>query len=385
MKIKNLILVKLSILMVSQAVNSQSKTGELPVIDISKQYTEKKQVLSEIADIEYVPLETNDDVLLSGDAVLSYVSNKYIVTYEPRRGNIFVFNRTGKINSHFNHRGESGQEYSWISSGVIFDEKNEEIFVCSQSIQVYSLSGEYKRTLRINTMQNKSSVYDFDNDALLIYDDVIIDPGWEETTKKNPYRFVSKKDGSIISVLDIHFPKRYSSQQIIRYDDNKYSTRHINYPARSMNYGQNLVIADISSDTLYLLTQNKKLTPMLTRKPSVHKSEQRSIWVTYLTTDKFIIIGLINIDFKSRGGKIPYLMYEFDTGEIFKISILDYDMKTWSPYTSPVIEKNMTAELIQPSSIIEAYKKKQLNENLKNTAMSLDEDDNPVVRIIKFK
>ena len=382
-KINFLILLTLFFLIESQIISSQLKIHERSVIDISKQYPEKKNILSDIADIEYIPLETSDDILLSDEAVLSYVSDKYILAYEPRRGDIFVFDRTGNIYSHFNHKGQSGKEYSWIRSGVIFDEKNEEIFVCSQSIQVYSLSGEYKRTLKINTMQNKLDVYDFDNDALLIYDDVIIDPGLEENTKKNPYRFASKKDGSMISVLDIHFSKRYSSE-MAKKENNTWRKIILYYP-RNMHYGQDFVIADISSDTLYLLTQNKTLTPILIREPSVHESEPRKVWTTFLTTDKFILIGLITLDFKAGGGKIPILMYEFDTGEIFKMSILDYDMRTWSPGSSPVIGKNMAAELIQASSIIEAYNKKQLNENLKNTVMSLDEDDNPIVRIIKFK
>ena len=45
----------------------------------------------------------------------------------------------------------------------------------------------------------------------------------------------------------------------------------------------------------------------------------------------------------------------------------------------------MNANLIQPSSIINAYKKKQLKGNVEKFIKTLNEDDNPVVRIIKFK
>jgi len=85
-------------------------------------------------------------------------------------------------------------------------------------------------------------------------------------------------------------------------------------------------------------------------------------------------------------------MYEFETGEISELSILDYDydvgsrMRNWRPRSSPAIAKNMTAELIWPSSIINAYKAKQLKKgDIEKLAKTLDEDDNPVVRIIKFK
>lgn len=384
---KNIILLTSIILMGSQAINSQSKTGGLPVIDFSKEYPQKEKRLQDIADIEYIPLETTDDILLSGDAVMSCVSDKYILVHEPKLGDIFVFDRTGKIYSHFNHKGQSGQEYTWIGgAGTILDENNEEIFVCAQSIQVYSLSGEHKRTLKINTYQNELKVFNFDNEALLVYDDVMVDPYIKSNTKTNPYRLISKKDGSLISVLDIHLPKRYSTH-FAHVEDDKWRKIILYFP-QNMHYGQDFMIADISSDTLYLLTQNKKLTPLLTRKPSVHASEPRTVWSILLTTDKFIFISMITLKFdpKGGGGRSPVFVYEFETGEISRLSISDteYNRKKWGPGRPVAIAKNRTAELIQAPSIISVYKRKQLKGNIEKLAMTLNEDDNPVVRIIKF-
>lgn len=387
MKTKNRILFISFFLMGSQLISPQSKTEDLLLIDISKKYSLKEKHLQDIADIEYIPLETTDDLLLSGDVVLSSVSDKYILVHEPIRGDIYVFNRiTGKLYSHFNHKGQGGWEYTWIgSAGTIFDEKNEEIFVCSQSIQVYSLSGKHKRTLKINTIRNESKVFNFDDEALLVYDDVIVDPDIKGDPKTNPYSLISKKDGSLISILDIHLSKRYSTR-IALIEKNNWKPVSIYYP-HSMYYGQDFVIADISSDTLFLLTQNKKLTPLLTRKPSVHVSESRTVWSTFLTTDKFILIGMIPliIDPKGGGGRIPVLMYEFATGEISRSLILDteFEVRGWGPGNSPAIAKNRAAELIQASLVLNAYKKKQLKGDTK-LVTALNEDDNPVIRIIKF-
>lgn len=387
MKTKTLILLTSFFLIGSQLVSSQSRKGDLPVIDVSKKYQEKKIILQDIADTEYIPLETTDEILLGNRLVLSYVSDKYILIHEPRRGNIFVFNRNGKIYSHFNHKGQSGQEYAWIGdAGTILDEKNEEIFVCSQVIQVYSLRGEYKRTLKINTISNESKVFNLNDEALLVYDDVIVEPGREHKTKKDPYRLMSKKDGSLISVLDIHFPERYSTRFCKTYEDRSWCPIFMYY-SQSMYYGQDIMIADISSDTLFQLSSNKQLTPLLTRKPSVHASEPRNVWITLLTTDKFILIGTILLDFNSPGGKIPVWMYEFETGKISNISFLDaeYGMEEWIIGNSPAIAKNETAELKQPSEIINAYNRKLFKGDIEKLAKTLNEDDNPVVRIIKFK
>lgn len=382
---KNLLLLFSFFLLGSQGLSSQPKTNDLPVIDFSKNYPQKKICLQDIAESEYVPLETTDDVLLSENAALSAVSDKYILIYERLRGDIFVFNRTGEIVHHFNHKGQSGQEYAWIA-GLVFDDKNEEIFVCNRSIQVYSLNGTYKRTLKINTIQNESKVYNFDDNTLLVYDDVIVDPGFEKKTKEDPYRLMSKKDGSLISVLDFHLPKRYSSQFIKKEENNRYRTIIMYFP-QNKYYGKDFMLADISSDTLYMLTQDKKLTPILTRKPSVHASEPRSVWATFLTTDKFMLIGLILLEFNSKEGKIPEFMYDFETGEISKVSFTDTESvrREWYQHSTPAIAKNQTAELVQASEIVGAYRKKLLKGKAEKSVMALNEDDNPVVRIIKFK
>lgn len=393
MKTTKLLLVIPFILMGCQIINVQSKAGNLPVFDFSKNYPQKKMRLQEMADIEYVPLETTDDILLSDGAVLSAVTDKYILVHETRHGDIFVFDRnTGKLYSHFNHKGQSGQEYTWINVGTIFDEKKEEIYVCSQYIQVYSLKGDYKRTLKINTFDNEMSIFDFDDESLLIYEGVIIEPGREKKTKTSPYRLVSKKDGSLISVLDIHFTERYSNKIPQKLENNMWRAFGIYYP-QNIHYGPDLMIADISSDTLYQLSPSKGLIPLLTRTPSTHAAEPRNIWIPLATTDKYMLIGTLLLDFNNlKGGPIPTFMYELKTGEIKKVPILDaeYDTRAWSqgrwsPEGSPAIARNMVAELIQASAVIDAYHGKRLAGNGNKIAKKLVEDDNPVVRIIKFK
>lgn len=392
MKKKNFILLFISFLMCSQVISPQSKIGDLPVFDFSKNYPQKKLRLQDMADIEYVPLETTDDVLLGGSSELSAVTDKYILVHEVRRGDIFVFDRkTGKLYSHFNHKGQGGMEYNWIENGTILDEKNAEIYVCSQFIQVYSLQGEYKRTLKINGFDHYMKILNYDDESLLIYDDVNIEPGRESKTKKDPYSLVSKKDGSLISVLGIHFSKRYSNAIAQKMEGNMWRPFKFSY-LNNMHYGLDIVIMDLSSDTLYHLSSNKGLIPLLTRTPSVHASEPRNIWYPLLTTDKYMLFSTFVLDFNTTGARVPTLMYDFKIGEVSKASILDAEYDTrpwsqgrWSPEGAPAIAKNMYAEFIQASSVIDAYNGKRLAGNGMKIAKTLVEDDNPVVRILKFK
>ena len=92
---------------------------------------------------------------------------EYCLSYKSRK------KKNGKIVTHFNHRGQGYWEYLTIS-GLVFDEKNEEIFVANMhstcQIQVYSLLGKYKRTL--NYPKNfELKIFDFDDETLLVYDE----------------------------------------------------------------------------------------------------------------------------------------------------------------------------------------------------------------------
>lgn len=92
---------------------SQSTTSSLPVVDLSKDYALEKLRLHDLATVEYVPLETTDDILLSENASLSAVTDNYILIYEFQLGDVYLFDRhTGKLRHHFNNMGQSEKEYS---------------------------------------------------------------------------------------------------------------------------------------------------------------------------------------------------------------------------------------------------------------------------------
>lgn len=389
MKTKVFFLVCMLLLVGSQGMQSQS--GSLPVVDVSKNYSLEKLNLQDMASVEYVPLETTDDILLSGNAALSAVGDKYILVHEFQLGDIYLFDRhTGKLKSHFNHKGGSGMEYTWIKNGTILDEKAEEIYVCSQFIQVYSLEGKYKRTLKINCFDHDMSILNYDDQSLLIYDDIVIEPGREKETTHTPYRFISKKDGSPMGTLDIYFPQRVPLA-IAQQEGNMWRPYKFSYPSNA-RFGDDLMLMNVSSDTLYKLSPQKRLTPIFTRTPSVYASKLRNIWMPLLTTDKFMLFGTFVIDFNSTGGKIPKFMYDFKTGQVKKVSIMDQELnygirgpREWDSGSGTAIAKNKSAEFVSAPAMLEAYQKKRLKGNGNEVAKNLLEDDNQVVRILTFK
>ena len=370
------------------------KQCDLPVIDITKNHPKKEVILQNVADIAYIPLETTDDVLLSSVCQLAYLSDKYVVIYEPKLGDVFIFDRNGKIVTHFNYRGQGGQDYT-LTRNVIFDEKNGEIFVfdnpLTRKILVYTLTGEYKRTLKYSEDYVRIDAYNFDDDAFLVYDEFNLKP----TSNNKPYMFMSKKDGRIISTLNIFLPVRYSNRTIIEEEVNgQTQTMSLYISAPNNRYdGQNLLIADISSDTIYRLAKNKELTPLIIRKPSVHSSEPRIVLTHQFATDKFVFLCKITLDFEAAENNqnvtIIDLMYEFATGETSRVSFVndDYPSSTWwEPFIYAETAQNVTASLIYNTPRLQiAYENKQLKGALEKLVATLHEEDNPILMIVKFK
>jgi hypothetical protein len=392
-KLITLLSINLIFLYACGSGNKSQQTGNLPVIDLSKNHPKKELILQEIATVEYVALETTNDVLLGQRSRLSHVSDRYIVVAS--EDGVYVFSRDGKIISHFNHRGQGPREYNF-GGNFVFDEYAEEVFIFdtwSYRIQVYTISGEYKRTLRYPDELNiRESIYNFDNEVILVEDALrLTDNG--HVFSEIPYLFLSKTDGSIVDLVDITLPTRYTNriaQEITGAGGEKmFLPLAISVP-NNRYFGQDFVIADISSDTIYKLTQDRRLTPLLARTPSVHASDPRVVLTALLNTDRYILLQMITLDFDAadRGRPIPNvrLFYDFETEETYEVTLVDNDLGRWFPgIFSSAISRNTDAQLIDVWRLKDAYEEGKLPERLQQFATSLDADDNPIVRIMTFK
>ena len=88
--LKMSILVLLLACLVSCGGNKSA--DELPVIDVTKSYPEKAIVLQNIAQVEYIPLETGDDFLTNAHNA-AYVDDDYIIMTNWDSGDIMLFDR----------------------------------------------------------------------------------------------------------------------------------------------------------------------------------------------------------------------------------------------------------------------------------------------------
>jgi hypothetical protein len=187
-------------LMCGSACTTQNKNndGEIPVANFDQEHPHKDLLVSECADVEYVRLETSDEVLLDGIASLYLsVTDRYIVTNNMREGRIFVFDRKGKHLYNFNRKGNSGEEFVFANV-VRVDDKAEEIFVLDtrNKVLVYTLDGKFKRVLDIPKDMKADDLWNYDDEWLLSYDSYNLDRK-DMPCAEQPFFLLSKKDGSV--------------------------------------------------------------------------------------------------------------------------------------------------------------------------------------------
>ncbi|MDR1859376.1 MAG: 6-bladed beta-propeller, partial [Bacteroidales bacterium] len=297
-------------------------------IDLKAAYPEKTLVLQEIAKaIEYVPLEPADSILMDDQALPIYVSEKRIVVADVNRGDIFVFKGDGRNIAAFNRKGQGPEEYDFIHSAV-YDEAAGEIFVLTfRKFLVFSETGNYRRTLAFPEKSSNLHLFDFGGDTLLGYDRMSL---FNDKMLEKPYLLLSKKDGQPVGELDISFAERYSNS--VKSESGMFTAGG----PGNWCFGKDFIISDYSSDTVFKLTRDKKITPLLVRTPSVRRNNPRIFLSPIFSTDKFIYFARFSIDYASivekngidmdRDVNYDNLWYDLATGESYgKVTLTNAD------------------------------------------------------------
>lgn len=373
----------LSALFVACGGNKQS-SDDLIVVDVSKSYPKKELILQDFMDVEYIPLETNDEFITQG--LVQDVGKEYLLVKNRNSdGNIFIFDRkTGKGLRKINRQGQGPEEYTRINE-VILDENNGEIFVKSQGdkILVYDLYGTFKRSLNLG--REVSSVLDYDKDNLICYD--MSDYHNKGKDRSKSYHIIiSKLDGSI--TREIFIPFKTINTPIVTEGDEFVAS--YSYQIRLSNGEWTLI--DTSSDTLYNYASDGTLRPFVVRIPPSHTMEPEVFLYMGIHTDRYYFMQTVKNIFnfeKGNGFYTDELVYNKEENAIFQATVLNGDYTEKRPVAMTAVSINREIEgatTLNAFHLIEVYEKNKLKEGeLKDIASILDEEDNPVIMLIKQK
>ena len=383
----------LAVLLFTQCTsNSKKEASEIPKIDVSRNYPEREVFLQDVAKVEYIPLETNDNTLISSNSRIVYVSDNYIIVINLTQGDIFVFDGQGKSKFSFNNKGQSGTEYGYVSS-IAFDEKAKEIFVSDRysaipRFLVYTEDGKFKRTFPFPPDFSPSEIYSYNDELLLVYDVFGLN---QDNYSNKPYLLLSKNDGSIVDTIGIHLPVRVSDR--IRFEGEVNGQKSMVilqiFTFNNRSYGKDFLIADWSSDSIYRLTPTKELQPVIVRTPPVQKSDPKMILSNSLITDKFVFLEKTVFDFEAakNSSSIPSkdLMYDFETGQLNEYKLFNKDYKERSVgFTAAITSKNTGVYTLDVFRLLEADETGKVTGDLKPLLKTLDEEDNPILVKVTF-
>ena len=231
------------------ACSDNQMQDDLVTIDVTASYPEKKLVLQDFMDVEYIPLETTDDILCAG-SVWAVSEHLILATNFNQDGNIFLFDReSGKALRKINHKGQSGEEYT-SALGFILDEENNELYVSDtygRKIFVYDLEGNFKRRLSWEDDFMFSEIFDFNQEYLIAHDE--LNENSTSPRSKQAFMLLSKQNGSITKTIQIPFKDKKSI--IIRTPVDDSGMCYAYAPSTShpvVPYFDDFMLAEYSSD-----------------------------------------------------------------------------------------------------------------------------------------
>lgn len=113
-----------------------SLSNELIEIDVKKEYPKKDIVLNDIAEISYIPLETNDSSVIHPYFEMS-LSTDTIITGDYFQSKLFFFNKKGDYLGGFKRCcGQSGTEYHSLNLFTV-DYAQQELYVYDDFFLTY--------------------------------------------------------------------------------------------------------------------------------------------------------------------------------------------------------------------------------------------------------
>lgn len=373
-----------------QTQKAKKEQGSV-TLDVTKDYPEKKIVLQDLADVKYIPLETKKNALLPNSAgCLGYVSDSLIVA-RTSDNEIVLFNGDGSVRSSFRHVGQGSKEYQYII-GMAVDPKAQEIFIVDYLLkyrmQVYSFTGQYKRTLPIPYKMILNSLQDFSADCLLACD---MDVNQGISNRAKPYMLLSKKTGEIVKELDIHFTKRMSNRMSKPFGENQTISAALGYDP-IVRCEDSYVIGDLSADTIYTYTPQGVLSPMLVRTPPVLSMETPKVLLPDYRAGSYFFFYLVDFefDFETRTGfPDKYMVYDYAAGKTYVCKLVNRDCEEQEIQLGDggVTNKawNTACYTIPSSMLIEQSEAGKVHGPLKEIAAGRTDDDNPVLAIVRFK
>ena len=370
--------------------------------------------LSEIAEISYIPLKT-DDILISNGSmsrmIFLYKDKIYVGDHDLNHPKLVVFDRFGSLVQVIGSKGRGPGEYINLTAFAV-DTITNEIFVFDRrqlKFIVYDIDGKFKREKSLQEMNRDQKWLDeieiINDNYILAYNKRSLEVATADF-RAGEILVVKKGQtltfGKTIMIID----KQTLSE--VRYRNFEYAKAGmfrvytVFYPLISLSGG--VYIASERSDTIYFMNRNLEIIPKF-RDVTDYKSKYGGRIIPVAETERytfFITRGAsVALDIDDRNNFVQiakrFFVYDKELETVFhlnnglpekdvedgdnNIALLN-DQIALNEY-SLTLNHNYAVTTLFPNFLFEHYN--QLPKELKEIIKSLREDDNPVIMLIKLK
>lgn len=353
----------------------QKVSDGLWTFDVTKKYPTKEIYIQDIADVGYIPLETNDSILWRGREVL-YLDDDYIVGANRNNG-VYFHDGKGKALNMFNKMGQGPKEYLDMYK-VQYDKKSDEIYINDMfKYYVYDKEGNFKRSFQGIEDKLYSRIEQF----FILNEDELIQYNYN-----NHYTRVSRLTGEHLGDIKLGVADSTTTLHF-RKNNMIFNTIVSHFTKDKEGY----IITSFSSDTTYLLTSNLQLKPIGVRIPPVSSQDVPVFLLPVKNTPRYYFMSTIK---KEDSFPVKAYMMDKKTNQIYYLKDyfknkdyigLKVHLDMFGPSVLADLPNNVCVQSLNITKLCEAYEEGKLSGKLKDIAANLKEDDNPVLMIIKFR
>ena len=379
------------------ACGTREKEISGPVLfDATRDYPEKQLLLDEVADITYVPLSSEtDSALFRG--TLAHVSERTVTIHDFPRGIFYLFDRSGRYLSSFNHKGQGPEDYNFLITAFV-DEARGELFAIEKNrIQVYDKQGDYRRTLRLPDGAWVYEAADGGDGSILLVDNQerasILYAGMVDENAEayeQPFVRISKADGGLVSYITL--PKNFLVDLSADFQTAGISLKVSGPNHRLVSHRDGFLLTNQETDTIFLYAHDQ-LKPMMIHTPPVSEQGEKSYLNGYVEAGDYLFFEKVIVKaVENRRPPVPsvYYLYDKRDGQFYEqaVSMRDFEGKRID-LTPQIIRPSRDARLgcllLTVDELQTANADGKLSGELKRIVDEMPEDSNDLLMLMRFK
>lgn len=379
------------------ACGTREKEISGPVLfDATRDYPEKQLLLDEVADITYVPLSSEtDSALFRG--TLAHVSERTITIHDFPRGIFYLFDRSGRYLSSFNHKGQGPEDYNFLVTAFV-DEASGELFAVEKNwIQVYDKQGDYRRTLRLPDGAWVLEAADGGDETILLVDNQerasILYAGMVDENAEayeQPFVRISKADGGLVSYITL--PKNFLVDLSADFQTAGISLKVFGPDHRLVSHRDGFLLTNQETDTIFLYAHDQ-LKPMMIHTPPISEQGEKSYLNGYVEAGDYLFFEKVIVKaVENRRPPVPsvYYLYDKRDGQFYEqaVSMRDFEGKRID-LTPQIIRPSRDARLgcllLTVDELQTANADGKLSGELKRIVDEMPEDSNDLLMLMRFK